>query len=71
MSILDPAMELEMTPQSRRSGGVAVESEARRGGDGFGRIAMGWLRVRGGLFVERVRRVEAEGSWMYAGDGGE
>ena len=52
------------TPQSRRSGGLAAESEsARRGGDGLGSIATGWLTVRGGLLeVDRGRRVEADGS---------
>jgi len=34
-------------------------------------MAMGWLRIRGGLFEERGRRVDADGSWILAGDCGE
>jgi len=62
--MLDTFTGLETIPQSRRSGGLAAESEsARRGGEGLGRIATGWLRVREGLFeVERGRSVEADGS---------
>lgn len=50
--------------QSRRRGALAAESDkARRGGDGLGRIATGWLRVREGLLeADRLRSVEADGS---------
>lgn len=64
----------DTTSQLRRSGGWAAESvKARRGGEGLGRIATGWVRVRGGLLdAERGSREDAEGSWTCpAGDCGE
>lgn len=68
--MLEMFIELIATSQSKRRGGLVAESErARRGGDGLGRIATGWLSVLGGLFeVERGRRLEADGSWTWAGD---
>ena len=51
---------------------VAESERARRGGEGLGRIATEWPRVRGGLLeAERGRRVEAAGSWTWTGDGGQ
>jgi hypothetical protein len=61
-----------MASQSRRRGEVVAESDkARRGGDGLGRIATGWPRVRLGLLeADRERRVDAAGSWTCTGDSG-
>jgi hypothetical protein len=77
MSVIDVAKTvfinwLTSTLQSSRRGALATESErARRGGEGFGRIATGWLKVRGGLLeAERLRRVEADGSCTWTGDWG-
>ena len=64
MSTLAMLVCVVATSQSRRRGGLAAESEgARRGGDGLGRMATGWLRLRGGLLeLERGSRVDAAGS---------
>lgn len=64
MSTLDMLVCVVATSQSSRRGGLAAESErARRGGDGLGRIATGWLRLREGLLeLERGSRDEAAGS---------
>jgi hypothetical protein len=57
-------MGLVVTPQSRRREGVVTGSEMeQRGGEGLGRIAMGWLRFRRGVLeVDWGRRVDVEGS---------
>lgn len=70
MSMLDRFIELGATSQSKRSGEPPADSDpARRGDDGFGRMATGWLRVLGGLLeAERGSSVLADGSGTCGGD---
>jgi hypothetical protein len=70
MSTLDRFKELGTTSQSRRRGEPPEQSDpARRGDEGLGRIATGWLMFLGGLFdAERDRRVLAAGSETWGGD---